>query len=179
MLLDRHCSITDRTRQAAERAGQINDRRENGNCLPLAEQRLILPAQLGCSTANASSPRPASTAGWCRRRRWRSTCASAWPTASACSGCRCRARSASPSRSPARPTCGSVDALFTTTCDWQISELGWMYTLFFVFLGSSAAHLGRLARARRPAQGRRGRRAVLVRRPADLGASASTCTSSG
>ena len=26
--------------------------------------------------------------------------------------------------------------LVTTTCDWKISMLGWMYTLFFVFLGS-------------------------------------------
>src|SRR6202163_2370582 len=32
--------------------------------------------------------------------------------------------------------------LFTTTCDWRISSLGWMYTLFFVFLGSSAAVWG-------------------------------------
>lgn len=32
--------------------------------------------------------------------------------------------------------------LFTTTCDWRISTLGWMYTLFFVFLGSSAAIWG-------------------------------------
>ena len=33
-------------------------------------------------------------------------------------------------------------ALFTTTCDWRVSDLGWMYTLFFVFLGSSAALWG-------------------------------------
>ena len=32
--------------------------------------------------------------------------------------------------------------LFTTTCDWQIATLGWMYTLFFVFLGCSAAIWG-------------------------------------
>src|SRR5262245_54463462 len=32
--------------------------------------------------------------------------------------------------------------LFTTTCDWKISTLGWMYTLFFVFLGCSAAMWG-------------------------------------
>jgi len=32
--------------------------------------------------------------------------------------------------------------LFTTTCDWKISTLGWMYTLFFVFLGSAAAIWG-------------------------------------
>ncbi len=34
------------------------------------------------------------------------------------------------------------DALFTTTCDWKVSELGWMYTLFFVVLGVSAAIWG-------------------------------------
>ncbi|MDD1618766.1 MAG: OFA family MFS transporter [Methylococcaceae bacterium] len=32
--------------------------------------------------------------------------------------------------------------LFITGCDWKISTLGWMYTLFFVFLGSSAALWG-------------------------------------
>jgi MFS family permease len=32
--------------------------------------------------------------------------------------------------------------IFATTCDWKISMLGWMYTLFFVFLGSSAAIWG-------------------------------------
>ncbi|MBC7500201.1 MAG: OFA family MFS transporter [Herminiimonas sp.] len=32
--------------------------------------------------------------------------------------------------------------MFATTCDWKISMLGWMYTLFFVFLGSSAAIWG-------------------------------------
>jgi MFS family permease len=35
-----------------------------------------------------------------------------------------------------------VTELFTTTCDWRISSLGWMYTLFFVLLGSSAAIWG-------------------------------------
>jgi len=33
-------------------------------------------------------------------------------------------------------------ALFTTSCDWRISDLGWMYTLFFVLLGLSAATWG-------------------------------------
>src|SRR4249920_674419 len=33
-------------------------------------------------------------------------------------------------------------ALFTTSCDWRVSDLGWIYTLFFVFLGSSAAAWG-------------------------------------
>ncbi|MBT8528016.1 OFA family MFS transporter [Polynucleobacter paneuropaeus] len=37
---------------------------------------------------------------------------------------------------------GFIGQLFTTTCDWQISTLGWMYTLFFVFLGASAAIWG-------------------------------------
>lgn len=32
--------------------------------------------------------------------------------------------------------------VFATGCDWKISMLGWMYTLFFVFLGSSAAIWG-------------------------------------
>ncbi|MGB6603127.1 MAG: OFA family MFS transporter [Steroidobacteraceae bacterium] len=31
---------------------------------------------------------------------------------------------------------------FTTTCDWKISWLGWMYTLFFVFLGTASAIWG-------------------------------------
>ena len=37
---------------------------------------------------------------------------------------------------------GFFAELFVTTCDWKISTLGWMYTLFFVFLGSSAAMWG-------------------------------------
>jgi len=32
--------------------------------------------------------------------------------------------------------------VFATTCDWKISMLGWTYTLFFVFLGISAATWG-------------------------------------
>ncbi|MEZ0278121.1 OFA family MFS transporter [Methyloceanibacter sp.] len=35
-----------------------------------------------------------------------------------------------------------IQALFTRTCDWRIADLGWMYTLFFVFLGGSAAIWG-------------------------------------
>ena len=35
-----------------------------------------------------------------------------------------------------------LSSLFVTGCDWKISMLGWMYTLFFVFLGSSAAVFG-------------------------------------
>jgi MFS family permease len=32
--------------------------------------------------------------------------------------------------------------LFASGCDWRIATLGWMYTLFFVFLGCSAALWG-------------------------------------
>ena len=64
-----------------------------------------------------------------------------------------------------------VQELFTTTCDWSVASMGWMYTLFFVLLGIVGRDLGRLARARRA----RARRAVvvgavLVRRLSDLGA---------
>ncbi|HEY0200128.1 MAG TPA: MFS transporter, partial [Burkholderiaceae bacterium] len=37
---------------------------------------------------------------------------------------------------------GFFQQLFTTTCDWKVSTLGWVYTLFFVLLGSSAAIWG-------------------------------------
>ncbi|MBA8877007.1 OFA family MFS transporter [Phyllobacterium myrsinacearum] len=37
---------------------------------------------------------------------------------------------------------GLLTALFTTTCDWRVSDLGWIYTLFFVLLGCSAAIWG-------------------------------------
>jgi MFS family permease len=40
------------------------------------------------------------------------------------------------------PDSGLLKALFATSCDWKISDLGWMYTLFFVFLGSAAAIWG-------------------------------------
>ena len=32
--------------------------------------------------------------------------------------------------------------LFTTTCDWRVASMGWMFTLFFVLLGVSAAIWG-------------------------------------
>ena len=37
---------------------------------------------------------------------------------------------------------GLIASLFTTSCDWKVADLGWMYTLFFVLLGSSAAIWG-------------------------------------
>ncbi|MCP9627969.1 OFA family MFS transporter [Rhodopseudomonas palustris] len=35
-----------------------------------------------------------------------------------------------------------IQELFTTTCDWRVASMGWMYTLFFVLLGASAAIWG-------------------------------------
>ena len=40
------------------------------------------------------------------------------------------------------PEVGFFQQLFATQCDWSIATLGWMYTLFFVFLGLSAAIWG-------------------------------------
>lgn len=37
---------------------------------------------------------------------------------------------------------GFFAEIFATDCDWRISTLGWMYTLFFIFLGSAAAVFG-------------------------------------
>jgi MFS family permease len=45
-------------------------------------------------------------------------------------------------KSVACPDLSLVSELFTITCDWHISSLGWMYTLFFVLLGLSAAAWG-------------------------------------
>jgi MFS family permease len=44
---------------------------------------------------------------------------------------------------PCPKTMSFISQIFATNCDWKISTLGWMYTLFFVFLGSSAAVFGR------------------------------------
>jgi MFS family permease len=44
---------------------------------------------------------------------------------------------------PCPESMGFFQRMVATTCDWKISTLGWMYTLFFVFLGSSAAVFGR------------------------------------
>jgi len=40
------------------------------------------------------------------------------------------------------PEAGFFQQLFVTHCDWPISTLGWMFTLFFVFLGLAAAVWG-------------------------------------
>jgi MFS family permease len=40
------------------------------------------------------------------------------------------------------PDISLFQELFTTTCDWKVASMGWMYTLFFVVLGVSAALWG-------------------------------------
>ena len=45
-------------------------------------------------------------------------------------------------QSQACPDMTLVQELFTTSCDWKVASLGWMYTLFFVLLGGSAAVWG-------------------------------------
>src|ERR1700738_2857531 len=40
------------------------------------------------------------------------------------------------------PDMSLMQELFTTTCDWRVASMGWMYTLFFVLLGVSAAIWG-------------------------------------
>lgn len=44
---------------------------------------------------------------------------------------------------PCPATLGWFERIFATSCDWKISALNIMYTLFFVVLGSSAAIFGR------------------------------------
>src|ERR1700744_5880943 len=40
------------------------------------------------------------------------------------------------------PDISLVQELFTTTCDWRVASMGWMFTLFFVVLGVAAAMWG-------------------------------------
>jgi MFS family permease len=40
------------------------------------------------------------------------------------------------------PGAGLLDALFTTSCDWRVADLNWVFTLFIVFLGLAAAVWG-------------------------------------
>ena len=44
--------------------------------------------------------------------------------------------------SKACPDMTLAQELFTTTCDWRVASMGWMFTLFFVLLGVSAAIWG-------------------------------------
>src|SRR5215468_7420554 len=45
-------------------------------------------------------------------------------------------------QSKACPDMSLWQELFTTTCDWRVASMGWMFTLFFVLLGVSAAIWG-------------------------------------
>src|SRR5579883_1302960 len=45
-------------------------------------------------------------------------------------------------QSKACPDMSLLQELFTTSCDWRVASMGWMYTLFFVLLGVSAAIWG-------------------------------------
>ncbi|OAF15515.1 MFS transporter [Bradyrhizobium centrolobii] len=45
-------------------------------------------------------------------------------------------------QSKACPDISLWQELFTMTCDWKVASLGWMFTLFFVLLGVSAAIWG-------------------------------------
>jgi MFS family permease len=40
------------------------------------------------------------------------------------------------------PDMSLMQELFTTTCDWRVASMGWMFTLFFVVLGVAAAIWG-------------------------------------
>src|SRR5215468_3258528 len=51
-------------------------------------------------------------------------------------------RSLGITQTKACPDMTLVQELFTTTCDWRVASMGWMYTLFFVVLGVSAAIWG-------------------------------------
>jgi MFS family permease len=45
-------------------------------------------------------------------------------------------------QSKACPDMSLWQELFTATCDWRVASMGWMFTLFFVLLGVSAAIWG-------------------------------------
>src|SRR5579864_111822 len=51
-------------------------------------------------------------------------------------------RSIGVSKANACPDISIAQELFTTTCDWRVASMGWMFTLFFVVLGASAAIWG-------------------------------------
>ncbi|HVX99655.1 MAG TPA: OFA family MFS transporter [Pseudorhodoplanes sp.] len=51
-------------------------------------------------------------------------------------------RSLGVTQTKACPDMTLMQELFTTTCDWRVASMGWMYTLFFVLLGIAAAIWG-------------------------------------
>ena len=108
--------------------------------------------------------KPASTAGSCRRPRSASISASAWPTASRCSGSRCRAPSSAPTASrcrnarPGAVTFAEKSLGTLQGADRDRLQLEPVRPRLDVHVLLRAARrlgrdLGRLARARRSAQG--------------------------
>ena len=85
----------------------------------------------------------------------------------------------STSRSPAADLTLCLTALFTTSCDWRVSDLGWIYTLFFVLLGSSAAIWGGWLERAGPRKAGVVSALVLVRRHRHRRDRRHHCTSSG
>ena len=77
------------------------------------------------------------------------------------------------------PDMSLVQELFTTTCDWKVASMGWMYTLFFVLLGIAAAVWGGWLERVGPAQGRLRRRRCAGAAACSSARSASTPISSG
>ena len=63
----------------------------------------------------------------------------------------------------------AAGALFATSCDWTQFDLGWMFTLFFVLLGISAALWGGWLERVGPRKAGVVAALLLVRWPADLG----------
>jgi len=105
--------------------------------------------QQGRRRVDAGFPRPRAdcrrswfqTAGWCRRRRWRFICASAWRNGLSVFWLPLsRAIGIQKSVACAGMTLG--DALTTTSCDWRVSDVTYVFTLAIVVLGVSAALWG-------------------------------------
>lgn len=69
------------------------------------------------------------------------TCAWAWPAASAVFWLPLQ-RAIGLTKPLACPAnLGFFAMITTTTCDWKISMMGWMFTLFLVFLRNRLGHL--------------------------------------
>ena len=130
--------------------------------------------------ARIIAPTRAIIAGWSRPPRSPSISASAWLTASACSGCRSAAPSACPRARQGNPLPGRRHHLLRQgrhhrprpVCHrLRLDPVRSRLDVHAVLRAARRLrrHLGRLARARRPAQSRRRRGVLLVRRPDDLG----------
>jgi MFS family permease len=110
--------------------------------MTLALLQAVLLYSLRSCPRNASSPNPALTAGWFRPPHWPSILCIGmaygfsvfWLPLSKALGVTAPVACA--------PDMGFIAQMFSSQCDWPISMLGWIYTLFFIFLGCSAAMWG-------------------------------------